>query len=195
MLPLGVAALVGWSHTLAAQTAAAPYESLTFRAGVTSAHTYAPLRNFYPGDHGIAVEVETPFEFGLLGIAVDAITMHGVTAQQVTTSTNSLAIDWRREAAFGNGVRIRGGVRVGDFHMTFRDPHFNDPGATNDHSTEEFLFGPTAALDVGFGHALGATLAGAWIYMPTATRTKVAYVTLLGSYKVGTPGWLQRFLQ
>lgn len=195
MLPLGAAALVGLSHTLAAQTAPVPYESLTFRAGVTSAHTYAPLRNFYPGDHGIAVEVETPFEFGRLGITVDAITMHGATAQQVTTSTNTIAFDWRREATLGNRVKFRGGVRIGDFHMLFHDPHFNDPGATPDHGTEEFLIGPTAALDVGLGHALGATLAGAWIYMPTATRTKIAYLTLLGSYKVGTPGWLQRFLQ
>lgn len=172
-----------------------PYSRLTVRVGATRAQTFNPLSTYYPGNSGAALEIETPFEFGLLGIVVEAITFKGTTPQQITTSTNTFALDWRGRVPLTDRVALRPGVRVGDFHMVFQDPAFNLPGASPDHGTEEFLIGPTAALDLRLAGPLQATLAGAWIYIPTATRTKIAYVTLLGSYTVGTPPWLKRFLQ
>ena len=173
----------------------APYSRLTFRVGAARARTANPLHAYYPGNSGVAAQVETPFEFGTLGLVVESITFKGTTPQQVTTSTKTFAVDWLGRASFGDRTTIRGGMRIGDFHMVFQDPAFNLPGATPDHGTEEFLIGPTTALDIRLVGSLRATLAGAWIYLPTATRTKMTSLSLLGSYTLGTPRWLQAFLQ
>jgi hypothetical protein len=195
-LVLGAAALIVHASSGVGQSpAGAPYSTLTVRGGVTDARTADPLHQYYPGNHGIAGEVETPIEFGTLGIAVDAITFRGTTAQQVTTSTNTMAVDWRGRVAIGSNLAVRGGARIGDFHMLFHDPRFKDPGATPDHSTESFLIGPTAAIDVRIFRSLTATVAGSWVYMPTATRTKVTNLAVLGGYSFRTPQWLQDFLR
>jgi hypothetical protein len=174
---------------------AGPYSTITLRGGVITTRTAEPLHTYYPGNQGIAVEVETPIELGTLGLAVDAITFRGATPQQVTTSTNTLALDWRGRIGIGPRIALRGGARIGDFHMLFRDPRFKDPGATPDHGTESFLIGPTGAVDLRLFRTLTATIAGAWVYMPTATRTKMTNLAIFGGYTFGTPNWLREFLR
>src|SRR5206468_419444 len=111
-------------------------------------------------------------------------TFAGTTPQQVTTSTKILAFDWRARLALSRRILFRPGMRIGDFHMVFQDPHFKDPGATPDHGTEEFLIGPTASLDFPVAGRLGVGISGEWLYMPSATRMKMTVLSLAGSYWV-----------
>jgi hypothetical protein len=193
LLALVVSLRSGDAQSIA--TGAAPYSTITIRGGAIATRTADPLHAYYPGNRGVAFEVEMPIELGTLGLAVDAITFRGTTSQQVTTSTNTLAFDWRGRVDIGSRLALRGGARIGDFHMLFQDPRFKDPGANPDHGTESFLIGPTAAVDLRLFKRLTATVAGAWVYLPTATRTKMTNLAVLGGYNFGSPHWLQEFLR
>ncbi len=168
-----------------------PYSTLTFRIGATRAHSLEPLHTYYPGNSGYAIEIVAPFEFGLLGVAYEGMTFQGATPQQVPTATNTYALDWQARASLTSWLAVRGGLRVGDFHMRFEAPQ-GTPGML---ATEEFLTGPTGAIDLHLVGPLAASVSGALIYIPFATHSKIAYLSVLGSYAVGTPLWLKKILQ
>jgi uncharacterized protein YigE (DUF2233 family) len=168
-----------------------PYSKLIFRVGATRAHSFEPLHTYYPGNTGYAIEIVTPFEFGLFGVAYEGMTFQGATPQQVPTATNTYALDWQARASLTDWLAVRGGLRVGDFHMRFEAPQ----ATAGMLATEEFLAGPTGAIDLHLAGPLAASVSGALIYIPFATHSKIAYLSLLGSYTVGTPLWLKRILQ
>ena len=164
-------------------------------AGASSSRSYGVLRQYYPGNSGVALAVESPFEFGILGISIDAITMHGTSSAQVPTSTKAISLDWQRRVGLTKRIDLRPGVRIGDYHMVFQDPRFSEPGASPDHGTEEFLIGPRLAADVLLSSNLLVTLNGSWTYMPSAPPMKITFVNLVAGYSMAMPRWLRQFIQ
>lgn len=169
-----------------------PYSRLTVRGGVTHLRTLDQLHQYYPGGTGVEVQAETPFEFGLLGLTVNTMTLHGTTPQQVDTHTQTIAVDWQAPIRLARRVTLRAGTRVGDYNMVFNEPH---PVPGKDYGTHEFLIGATGALDLRVIGPLGVSIGGAWLFLPSASRMHFGYLSALGSYTVNTPNWLRRVLE
>lgn len=175
-----------------ARGAPAPYSRLVVRAGGTRLRTLDQLHEFYPGGSGYELQVETPFEFGLIGLTVTTMRLHGTTAQQVDAHTRTIAADWQGRIALGGRGALRAGVRIGDFAMAFDEPN---PAPNADYGTHEFLIGPAGALDLALFGPVGMSVSGTWLYLPSSSSMHFGYVSLLGTYRAATPGWLHRILE
>src|SRR5258708_19404880 len=90
------------------------------------------------------------------------MTFQGATPQQVPTATNTYALDWQARASLTSWLAVRGGLRVGDFHMRFEAPQ-GTPGML---ATEEFLTGPTGPIDLHLVGPPPATVTRALLYLP-----------------------------
>jgi hypothetical protein len=179
------------ARSLIAQDAPAPYSMMTMRLGATAVRPLDQLRTYYRGDVGSEVELEMPFEFGQLGLTINKNLLHGTGPQQFDIGTNVFAFDWRTRISLPHGVALVPGFRVGDLHMRYHDPH----PPVGMQATEEFLVGGTLAVDIPVTGPLTATASGAWLFVPSASRAHLGYVSLGGSYTTRLPGWFQRFLE
>src|SRR5438105_3857874 len=77
-----------------AQSTTEPYSILNIRLGPTTVRSLDQLHRYYPGNSGFAVEIESPFEFGQIGIVLDAVNLRGATPQQPEVHTKVMAFDW-----------------------------------------------------------------------------------------------------
>ena len=57
------------------------------------------------------------------------------------------------------------------------------------------LASPSAALDLKLTRRMATTISGAWVLVPSASRSHLGYASVLASYAANTPHWLKQILQ
>jgi hypothetical protein len=154
------------------------------------AHPDHRLGGIYRAKLGGALELEMPFEGGLLGASVTRVAFAGRRVSPAADfDATLLALDWRipiRRGAFRLGV----GPRVGNFLMAFDDTIIN-PGLRDE---SELFLGVSAAASARLGRGFGVNLTGWYGQVHLHAPLRIASAAAGIEYTMSTPGWLRDLL-
>ncbi len=167
-----------------------PFETLEFRLGGTQNVNTNFLHTFWQQGVGLEGGLTTPFYLGYAEVG-GAVHRYGVTEPPQVPGFDALLLyaGWGLHANLGR-LRLEGGLRVGNYRMTFNEQTF--AGVRTESELALMGHGRLALRIVG---PVSLYASGGYQKVYTFVRMNLWYTSAGLSYRFQTPGWLETVLR